>query len=159
MKMIFVCLVLFGLGYGSVVTWQGLLAGWLEDNGCRVAASDPSAYSLDRIVGAVWMLCCYPAVRGGLALILSTISRKQIDRDLWVALILCGIFAHLGALLRAVIVVKINLQDSFANGEIQPHIDLLTLEISQWMMYGMLSALVIYLMVLVPIRLIADSED
>ena len=158
MKQGIVLFALFVLGYIGVYGWQSLLAGWLADNNCTVLVSDPQAYARDRFVGAVCLALCLPVSIAGLSL-LNLFAPQRNQREIWILLGGCVLFSHLGALLRSMIIVKIRLQEAFANGEIYPQIDLLSVQFGQWMFYGMLSALVVGLMVFVPFRLLAESSD
>ena len=158
MKQGVVFLLLFVLGYVGVYAWQGLLTEWLSDNNCTVIVSDPQGYGRDRFVGSVCLALCFPAASGGIAT-LNLFAPQRNPREIWILLGGCVLFSHLGALLRSMIVVKIQLQEAFANGEVYPQIDLLSAQFGQWMFYGMLSALVVGLMVFVPFRLLAESPD
>ena len=159
MKKFFLCIFLVAFGYANVFVWQDLLSSLLEDNGCRVYSSDVNIELQQRLIGAIATLVCYPIS----LLLVSAIAkfglRKWRFQELLAALMACLIVGNLGGLLRAMIIVKINLQEAFAAGEIKPALDLITFEIAQWMIYGMCAGLVMTTMVLVPLGLLGDSED
>jgi len=159
MKHVLWCVVLFLVGYGNVLGWQEFLSTILRENGCVVSIADEETLSWQPIIGGVSVLLCYPCAW----LVVSGVSRfglRQWNRTEFLSTVFaCLLGANLGALLRAMIIVKINLQEAFAEGEIHPVLDVMSFAISQWMIYGILAGLVMSIMVLVPLGLLGDSEN
>jgi hypothetical protein len=158
MKHVGIVLFLGVLGYGMVVGWQELLTTMLQNGGCEVYVSNVDTIQLERLLGAALMLLCYPFsykyMHQVSALGLYVMTPKV--QALFLVAFVVG--ANLCALLRTTIIAKHNLSDAFAE-QVVPSLDLVVFDVTTWMFYGVLSALVMSSIVLVPIAVIGREED
>jgi hypothetical protein len=159
MKHVLSLLALFCVGILSAELWLSGLASVLLENGCQLTETEGSDFLSDSLRAGIYTALFYPSLFV-LLLGLSKVGFPQSgERKMLVMIILGVIGAELGALLRAMITIKITLQDAFANGEITPIIDIQAIEISTWMFYGLLSSFVLMVMVLIPLTLLNESES
>jgi hypothetical protein len=159
MRTAFVLLVLSVIGYSNVFAWQEVIIYSLEESGCRVLIQDSTHLNTERFMGALVFALCYPISLLSVGLVSQFAYRNWRKQELFASIISCIVGGNLGGLLRAMLIVKIHLQDAFSNGEEIPSLLAETLEITQWISYGLLSGLVMCGVVLVPVGLLGNSEE
>ena len=158
MKHVIFCIVLSIVGYATISVWQELITYALEENGCQLVITEISGLSKDRILGALAFLGCYPLSLLSVAGVSMFGMRKWRQQELYAVLMAAFVGGNLGGLLRAMIIVKIQLQDAFANGETTPMINAATLDTTLWVVYGLLSGILLCTIILVPLGLLEEAE-
>ena len=158
-KTIVLVVSLLLIGFANVFAWQQGIIYVLQENGCQVIESNASHLTIEKFMGAIAFALCYPLSILSIRLVSQFSLRNLRQKDIYTSLVSCFVGSNLGGLLRAMIIVKIQLQDAFSNGEKTPIIFSNTLAMTEWMSYGLLSGLLLCAIILVPIGLLDEDED